>query len=176
MKLIRLLKKLIRLLIKLIRLLMKLIRLLMELIHLLMKLICQSMKFFRLLMEFIRPWFKLILEFQLPAVSEFSSGETMGHSADRLAAAFGATRKEQDDYALRSHTLAQQAQEKGYFTDLIPVKVTGVDKTIEKDNGIRVSTPEQMAKLKPAFIKPHGTVTAANSSFLVSLQIFLFIF
>ena len=35
------------------------------------------------------------------------------------------------------------------------------------DNGIRVSTPEQMAKLKPAFIKPHGTVTAANASFLV---------
>ena len=36
------------------------------------------------------------------------------------------------------------------------------------DNGIRVSTPGQMAKLKPAFIKPHGTVTAANASFLVS--------
>lgn len=64
-----------------------------------------------------------LLNLQLPAVSEFSSGETMGHSADRLAAAFGATRKEQDDYALRSHTLAQQAAEKGYFTDLIPVKV-----------------------------------------------------
>lgn len=47
----------------------------------------------------------------------------MGHSADRLAASFGASRKEQDDYALRSHTLAQQAQEKGYFTDLLPIKV-----------------------------------------------------
>ena len=35
------------------------------------------------------------------------------------------------------------------------------------DNGIRVSSPEQMAKLKPAFVKPHGTVTAANASFLV---------
>lgn len=59
---------------------------------------------------------------QLPAVAEFSSGETMGHSADRLAAAFGASRKEQDDYALRSHMLAHEAQQKGYFTDLIPVK------------------------------------------------------
>ena len=37
---------------------------------------------------------------------------------------------------------------------------------VEKDNGIRVSTPAQMAKLKPAFVKPHGTVTAANASYL----------
>ncbi|XP_038218309.1 trifunctional enzyme subunit beta, mitochondrial [Zerene cesonia] len=103
---------------------------------------------------------------ELPAVAEFSSGETMGHSADRLAAAFGATRAEQDEYALRSHTLAKDAQDKGYFTDLIPVKVEGKDGAVEKDNGIRVSTPEQLAKLKPAFVKPHGTVTAANSSFL----------
>lgn len=104
---------------------------------------------------------------KLPAVAEFSSGETMGHSADRLAAAFGATRKEQDDYALRSHTLAQDAVNKGYLTDIIPVNVPKNNNSITKDNGIRVSTPEQLAKLKPAFIKPHGTVTAANSSFLV---------
>jgi acetyl-CoA acyltransferase len=55
-------------------------------------------------------------------VAEFSSGETMGHSADRLAAAFGISRKEQDEYALRSHTLAQQAHDKGYLTDIIPMK------------------------------------------------------
>lgn len=46
------------------------------------------------------------------------------------------------------------------------MQVSGVDKVVEKDNGIRVSTPEQLAKLKPAFIKPHGTVTAANASYL----------
>ncbi|KAG4065254.1 hypothetical protein HA402_012696 [Bradysia odoriphaga] len=103
---------------------------------------------------------------ELPAVAEFSSGETMGHSADRLSAAFNVSRQEQDDYALRSHTCAKQAEEKGYFTDLVPFKVTGVDKTVERDNGIRVSTKEQLAKLKPAFVKPHGTVTAANASFL----------
>ncbi|XP_022913759.1 trifunctional enzyme subunit beta, mitochondrial [Onthophagus taurus] len=103
---------------------------------------------------------------ELPAVAEFSSGETMGHSADRLAAAFGATRKEQDDFALRSHSFAHQAHQKGYFTDMLPVTITGVSKTIDRDNGIRVSTPDQLAKLKPAFIKPHGTVTAANASFL----------
>ncbi|KAG8329063.1 hypothetical protein J6590_095812 [Homalodisca vitripennis] len=59
---------------------------------------------------------------ELPAVAEFSSGETMGHSADRLAAAFKVTRQEQDEYALRSHTLAQQASDQGYFTDLLPYK------------------------------------------------------
>lgn len=104
---------------------------------------------------------------ELPAVAEFSSGETMGHSADRLASAFQVSRLEQDEYALRSHTLAYQAQEKGYLTDLVPFKVSGVDKTVARDNGIRVSTSEQLARLKPAFVKPHGTITAANASYLV---------
>ncbi|GAB0094910.1 trifunctional enzyme subunit beta, mitochondrial [Sergentomyia squamirostris] len=103
---------------------------------------------------------------ELPAVAEFSSGETMGHSADRLTAAFNVSRQEQDDYALRSHTLAKTAQQKGYLTDLVPFKVAGVDKVVNEDNGIRVSTPEALAKLKPAFVKPHGTITAANASFL----------
>ncbi|XP_031833345.1 mitochondrial trifunctional protein beta subunit [Nomia melanderi] len=102
----------------------------------------------------------------LPAVAEFSSGETMGHSGDRLAAAFGVSRKEQDEYALRSHTLAANAQQQGYLTDLVPYKVPNVDKVVDKDNGIRVSTLEQLAKLKPAFVKPYGGVTAANASFL----------
>lgn len=103
---------------------------------------------------------------QLPAVAEFSSGETMGHSADRLAAAFKVSREEQDDYAFKSHSYAKAAEEKGYFTDLVPFKVNGVAKTVCRDNGIRVSTKEQLGKLKPAFIKPHGTVTAANASYL----------
>lgn len=45
----------------------------------------------------------------------------------------------------------------------------GKGTTVKADNGIRVSTPEQMAKLKPAFVKPHGTITPANASFLVNL-------
>lgn len=46
----------------------------------------------------------------------------MGHSSDRLAAAFGISRKEQDEYALRSHTLAAKAQQQGYLTDIVPYK------------------------------------------------------
>ena len=44
--------------------------------------------------------------------------------------------------------------------------VTGKSDAVKKDNGVRVSSLEQMSKLKAAFIKPHGTITAANSSFL----------
>ncbi|KAK2722556.1 trifunctional enzyme subunit beta, mitochondrial-like [Artemia franciscana] len=103
---------------------------------------------------------------ELPAVAEFSTNETMGHSADRLAAAFEVSRQEQDDFALRSHTLANEAFNKGYLSDIIPVKVPGQDKPVVRDNGVRVSTKEQMAKLKPAFVKPYGTITAANASYL----------
>uniref|UniRef100_A0A8C3TXX3 Trifunctional enzyme subunit beta, mitochondrial n=1 Tax=Catharus ustulatus TaxID=91951 RepID=A0A8C3TXX3_CATUS len=102
---------------------------------------------------------------ELPAVAEFSTSETMGHSADRLAAAFGVSRLEQDEYALRSHSLAKKAQDEGLLQDVVPFKVPGKD-TVTKDNGIRPSSLEQMGKLKPAFVKPYGTVTAANSSFL----------
>ncbi|GAB5569993.1 trifunctional enzyme subunit beta [Prionailurus iriomotensis] len=102
---------------------------------------------------------------ELPAVAEFSTSETMGHSADRLAAAFAVSRLDQDEYALRSHSLAKKAQDEGLLSDVVPFKVPGKD-TVTKDNGIRPSSLEQMAKLKPAFIKPYGTVTAANSSFL----------
>ena len=45
--------------------------------------------------------------------------------------------------------------------------ITGKSTVVDKDNGIRPSGPEAMAKLKPAFVKPHGTITAANASFLV---------
>lgn len=89
----------------------------------------------------------------------------MGHSGDRLAAAFKVSRQEQDEYALRSHTLADKASNEGLLTDLDPITVPKKG-LVKRDNGIRVSTLDKMAKLKPAFIKPHGTVTAANASFL----------
>ena len=62
---------------------------------------------------------------QLPAVAEFSTNETMGHSADRLAAAFAVSRLEQDEYALRSHSLAKKAQDEGLLSDIVPFKVPG---------------------------------------------------
>ena len=57
---------------------------------------------------------------ELPAVAEFSTGESMGHSADRLAAAFNVSRQEQDDYAMRSHQMAHDAAKQGFLSDIIP--------------------------------------------------------
>lgn len=100
-------------------------------------------------------------------------GEVMGHSGDRLAAAFKVSRQEQDEYSIRSHTLAEKAQREGLLTDLAPITLPkGV---VDKDNGVRVSSLDKLAKLKPSFVKPHGTVTAANASFLVSQVFFCFI-
>lgn len=58
-------------------------------------------------------------------MAEFSTAETMGHSADRLAAAFAVSRLEQDEFALRSHTLAKKAQDEGLLEDVISFKVPG---------------------------------------------------
>lgn len=58
-------------------------------------------------------------------MAEFSTNETMGHSADRLAAAFAVSRMEQDEYALRSHSLAKKAQDEGHLSDIVPFKVPG---------------------------------------------------
>lgn len=101
----------------------------------------------------------------LPAVAEFTSGEVMGHSADRLAQSFQISRKEQDEFALRSHSLAEKATKENLLSDVDTVFVNKKG-AIQEDNGIRPTPMEKMASLKPAFIKPYGTVSAANSSFL----------
>ncbi|MFU8812752.1 MAG: acetyl-CoA C-acyltransferase [Balneolaceae bacterium] len=103
---------------------------------------------------------------EIPSISEFSTGETMGQSCDKMAAKFGITREEQDAYALRSHLLADKARE--YLAkEIHPVAVKRSDSVITSDNGIRGdSSPEKLASLKPAFVKKHGTITAGNASFL----------
>lgn len=99
---------------------------------------------------------------EAPAIAEFATGETMGVSSDRLAAQYGVTREEQDDFAFNSHMKAAAAHAAGALTQEI-VPVDG----ITSDNGIRGDMKlEKIQKMKPAFVKPHGTHTAANSSFL----------
>lgn len=105
------------------------------------------------------------LSLDLPAVAEFTSGETMGHSADRLTQAFGVSRRDQDEYALRSHTLAAKATKEGLLSDVDTVFVYKKG-AVTEDNGIRPTSIEKMSSLRPAFIRDYGTVTAANSSFL----------
>ncbi|MBR9918906.1 thiolase family protein, partial [bacterium] len=105
---------------------------------------------------------------ELPAIAEFSTGETMGKSADRMAARFGVSRKDQDEFAMRSHHLAAKATQEGLLNDeIFPVKVPPKFSVVNNDNGFRADTSiEKLANLKPAFIKPHGTITAGNASFL----------
>jgi acetyl-CoA acyltransferase len=99
---------------------------------------------------------------ETPAIANYTTGEVMGVSSDRLSAKFGVTRQEQDEFTVRSHTLAHQAHADGFYkNEVLPYKGSTVENGIKGD-----STMESVGKLKPAFVKPHGTHTAANSSFL----------
>lgn len=105
---------------------------------------------------------------ELPAIAEFSTGETMGQSADRMAAKFGVSRNDQDEFAMRSHHMAAKATEDGLLDEeLLSVSIPPKFKKITHDNGFRANTSlEKLSNLRPAFIKPHGTITAGNASFL----------
>lgn len=103
---------------------------------------------------------------EIPSIAEYSTGETMGESCDKMAAKYDISREEQDAYALRSHLKADQAKEH-LSKEIIPVSLKDGHQIVDEDNGIRGdSSPEKLASLNPAFIKPHGTVTAGNASFL----------
>jgi acetyl-CoA acyltransferase len=99
---------------------------------------------------------------ELPAIANYTTGEVMGHSSDRLAAKFGVSRTSQDEFTVLSHTRAAAAHAAGLYKDeIVPVDGSSVE------NGIKGNTTiEACGKLNPAFVKPHGTHTAANSSFL----------
>ncbi|MFF5361744.1 thiolase family protein [Streptomyces scabiei] len=89
---------------------------------------------------------------------------SLGEANERLAERFGISRERQDEFAARSHRLAHQAWESGFYDDLV-VPVEGADLT--RDEGIRPgSTPEVLAGLKPSFRTPEqgGTITAGNAS------------
>jgi acetyl-CoA acyltransferase len=103
---------------------------------------------------------------EAPAVAEFITNRTMGMDCELLASKYGVTRQEQDEFAARSHQLAGKA-ESILAKDIAPVEASPNFKPITKDNGVRGDTTvEKIAKLKPAFVKDHGTLTAANSSYL----------
>lgn len=105
---------------------------------------------------------------EAPAIAEFLTNKTMGLDCDILAARFGVKRDEQDAFAARSHQLTAKAFENGTLSEeVVPVELPPLFKKISKDNGYRGDTTvEKIAKLKPAFVKNGGTITAANASFL----------
>jgi acetyl-CoA acyltransferase len=93
----------------------------------------------------------------------------MGLTAENLAMRYRISRREQDEFALRSHRLAAKATDEGKFSrEVVPTwgrddegrrKLLTVDQCIRPD-----TTMEALAALKPAFMPEIGTVTAGNSS------------
>ncbi|MEE2845105.1 MAG: acetyl-CoA C-acyltransferase FadI [Gemmatimonadota bacterium] len=102
-----------------------------------------------------------------PAIAEPTTGETMGESAERMAKENGISREDQDAWALRSHELAGAGTQDGRLTrEITPAYLPpGYEKVIDRDNGVRTdSSLEKLAKLRPAFDRRYGSVSAGNSS------------
>ncbi|HAS8383152.1 TPA: acetyl-CoA C-acyltransferase FadI [Vibrio vulnificus] len=101
-----------------------------------------------------------------PAVAEYSTGLSMGQTAEQMAKTHGITRAEQDALAHRSHTLASQAWRDGKIAgEVMTAFPEPYKKWMAEDNNIRHdSTLEGYAKLRPAFDRQYGSVTAANST------------
>ncbi|MBT0773812.1 thiolase family protein [Kineosporia sp. J2-2] len=84
---------------------------------------------------------------------------SLGEANEQLRDRFPISRERQDEFALRSHRLAQQAWDDGFYDDLV-TPVAG----LTRDEGVRAtSTAAELAGLKPVF-RPDGTITAANAS------------
>ena len=87
---------------------------------------------------------------------------SLGEATERLREKYGISRQRQDAFAERSHRLAAQAWDAGFYDDQV-VSVPGVELT--RDESIRPDTTvERLAALNAAFRTENGTVTAGNSS------------
>jgi acetyl-CoA C-acetyltransferase/acetyl-CoA acyltransferase len=91
-------------------------------------------------------------------------GLNMGQTAEVLVKEYGISRKEQDEFALMSHTRAFAGRQK-LKEEIVPVLVPPkYEKAIEDDTGVREKiTLDDLAKLKPYFDRHTGTVTVGNS-------------
>ncbi|WKN61052.1 thiolase family protein [Rhodococcus opacus] len=84
-----------------------------------------------------------------------------GECNEQLADRFSISRQRQDEFAVRSHVLADTAWDAGWYDDLV-VTVPGVE--LSRDEGIRPGTTiDKLSTLKPSFRKT-GTITAGNAS------------
>jgi len=86
----------------------------------------------------------------------------MGQTAENVASIRGISRAEQDEFAVRSQNLAEQAIKNGFFArEITPVALPD-GTTVDRDDGPRPGvTLEAVSALKPVF-RPGGTVTAGN--------------
>lgn len=92
----------------------------------------------------------------------------MGLTAEKLFSQTSLTRLDLDQWGVRSHQLAAQAQREGFFAgEILPIATKGADgsrKVVDRDQAVRPETDlAGMASLKPAF-RADGVITAGNSS------------
>jgi acetyl-CoA acyltransferase len=102
-----------------------------------------------------------------PAIAEYTTGLSMGESAEKMAKENDISRRAQDEIALLSHQRAAAATEDGRLTAQIAPAFPPprYDKAVTQDNGVRAdSSLEALAKLKPVFDRRYGSLTAGNSS------------
>src|SRR5215218_8626342 len=96
----------------------------------------------------------------IPRNEEPRTGLSMGEHQARTAAEWGITREAQDELAMRSHHNLAAAYERGFQDDLVTPYLG-----LERDQNLRPeSSLEKLAKLKPVFGGPEGTMTAGNST------------
>ena len=104
-----------------------------------------------------------------PEMEKTYGVEAMGKTAENLAEMYKITREEQDEFALNSQMKATKAQESGRLaeeiSDIVIPQRKGDPILVNKDEFIKPnSNLEILGKLKPAFVKENGTVTAGNAS------------
>ena len=103
-----------------------------------------------------------------PKLKEMYGADSMGETAENIAAQYKVSREDQDAFGYRSHQKAAKAQANGRFRqEIIAVHIQqkkGENIIFDKDEFIKPDTTvEILAKLRPAFIK-EGTVTAGNAA------------
>ncbi|MEG3638069.1 acetyl-CoA C-acetyltransferase [Magnetococcus sp. PR-3] len=112
-----------------------------------------------------RPGFMAPVITLLKALTDPTTGLSMGQTAENLAYRFGIKRGEMDAFAVRSHLRAAAAWEEGRMSDEVTPLYDAKGRHYDWDDGIRVNSQEEkLAKLKPAFDRPHGRITAGNSA------------
>jgi len=101
---------------------------------------------------------------QQPSITEFSVGETMGQSTEKMVKKWGVSRAEQDDIAHASHSNAANAWQQGHMDKQV-MRVDLASGPLKDDNLVRKqSVRSSYDKLRPVFDAEHGSVTAGNSS------------
>ncbi|MBX2902233.1 MAG: acetyl-CoA C-acetyltransferase [Chitinophagales bacterium] len=95
-----------------------------------------------------------------PVNDEPKTGLSMGGHTEYSAKYYGITREEQDAFALASHQKLANAYDEGFMADMItPFMGLSTDNNLRRDTSL-----EKLSKLKPAFDKQSGTLTAGNST------------